>query len=138
MSDATDKPAPRILTDAASRDMARRTRDGQWDFMQQVADQGTIWLCWWNKNRHHDRESAPEDLVICGLIDGMELLGWMKSHKDWWVIGSWSDERYAAPVSLTPAGHEALASRALYDLEPVNGGLVEPGWTCVPAEREAA
>ncbi len=55
--------------------------------------------------------------------------------KDWWVIGDWSDQRYAAPVSLTDAGRAALANREQYDLEPVTGGLVEPGWQATPAPR---
>lgn len=129
---------PREITTPEGREMARRIRDHHWSIMQRVADAGTLWCCWWNKNRHFDaRRPAPADTLVCGLIDGMELLEWMESHTDWWVIGEWSDERYAAPVTLTDAGRAALASRALYDMEPVTGGLVEPGWRATPAEGES-
>jgi hypothetical protein len=112
--------------------------------MERVNDLGTLWICWWNKDRHHERSPLAQypdgsgyrnDLLVCGLIDGMELLEWLHSHKDWWVIGEWSDERYAAPVSLTEAGRLALTEREKYDMEPVTGGLVEPGWIATPTER---
>ena len=48
------------------------------------------------------------------------------------MIGEWSQERYASPVFITSDGRAALATRALYDLEPVEGGLVEPGWQAIP------
>lgn len=125
------------LTSPDQRAMARQMRDHHWRFADRVAAAtGPTWLCWWNKNRHHDTAKAPADLVICGLIDGMELLGWLNSHPDWWIIGEWSAERYAAPVQLTDIGRAALQNRELYDMEPVTGGLVEPGWTCIPAERQ--
>lgn len=132
------KEPRRELNDPHHRETARRMRDWQWKFADRVAWQGTVWVCWWNKNGRHDMKSIellPGDLVVLSLISGMELLEWLGAHKDWWVIGKWSDERYAAPVSLTDAGREALANRHLYDMEPVTGGLVEPGWTTVPAER---
>ena len=106
-----------------------------------------LWICWWNKDRHHkpspraqyaDGSGYRDDLLVCGLIDGMELSEWLNSHKDWWVIGEWSDERYAAPVTLTDAGRVALANRELYDMEPVTGGLAEPGWVATPAKRRVA
>jgi hypothetical protein len=135
------QPQPKKLTSKRHRETARHMRNEQWAFADRVAELGTVWLCWWNKNRHHDTTkdgALPDDLRVSGLIDGMELLEWLNSHKDWWVIGEWSDERYAAPVSLTPAGRAALANRELYDLEPVTGGLVEPGWICVPAPAGSA
>lgn len=126
---------PKQLTSPEWRRTARLMRDSQWKFMDRVDAAGVLWLCWWNKNRHHDESAAPPDLVICGLIDGMELLEWLNNHKDWWVIGEWSAERYAAPVSLTDVGREARRNRDLYDMEPVTGGLVEPGWMAIPEER---
>ncbi len=123
---------PKRLKSRVDRQMARRMRDQQWAFMEKVAKLGTVWVCWWNKDRHHDEKTAPPDLVVCGLINGMELIEWLHSHPDWWVIGEWSDERYAAPVQLTEAGRDALAEREKYDMEPVTGGLVEPGWICTP------
>jgi hypothetical protein len=136
---------PKLLTDKRDREMARRMRDGQWAFADRVAAQGTVWVCWWNKNRHGPSPSAQyadgsgyrDDLLVCGLIDGMELAAWLHSHEDWWVIGEWSDERYAAPVSLTDAGRVALANREAYDMEPIEGGLAEPGWQAIPTERTA-
>jgi hypothetical protein len=125
---------PKQLTSDDNRAMARRMRDTQWAFMEKVNRLGTVYVCWWNKNRRHDdTQPLPEDLQVCGLIDGLELLAWLKSHPDWWTIGAWSKERYAAPVSLTGAGRRALRQRSRYDMEPVTGGLVEPGWIASPA-----
>lgn len=125
---------PRRLKSKRDRQMARRMRDQQWGVMERVERIGTLWICWWNKNSHHDERRArlPADLHVCGLIDGVELLEWMKSHDDWWEIGEWNDGRYAAPVRLTDAGRAALADRSRYDMEPVTGGLVEPGWIATP------
>lgn len=109
--------------------------DGYWEFMDLVARHGTLWACWWNKNGHHAPENRPTDLYVCGLIDGCELREWLNRHEDWWVIGEWSDERYAAPVSLTDTGRAALANREQYDMEDVTGGLVEPGWVATPLPR---
>ena len=55
---------------------------------------------------------------------------------DWTIIGEWSGERYARPVHITAAGLEALENRRLYDMEPVRGGLVEPGWQAVPLPEQ--
>jgi hypothetical protein len=140
----TARMVPKLLSDKRDREMARRMRDRQWEFAERVAAQGTVWVCWWNKNGHHgpspsaqyaDGSGYRDDMLICGLIDGMELAGWLHSHEDWWIIGEWSDERYAAPVSLTDAGRSALANREAYDLEPVEGGLVEPGWQAIPEPK---
>jgi hypothetical protein len=128
---APAKQKPRVLKRKKDREQARRMRDQQWRFAERVAAAGTLWVCWWNKNRHHDKD-VPSDLMVCGLIDGCELLEWLGTHPDWWDIGEWSDERYAAPVRLTDAGRAALASRHLYDMEPVTWGMVEPGYQAVP------
>lgn len=137
---------PKRLTSKRDRENARRTRDRQWAVMERVAAlaPAPLWVCWWNKNRHHspspeaqyaDGSGFRNDLLVCGLIDGCELAGWLNSHKDWWIIGEWSDERYAAPVTLTDAGRAALANRERYDMEPVTGGLVEPGWIARPEHK---
>ena len=113
--------------------MAWRIRDGQWRFMERVASAGTLWWCNW------DKRGLPEGADECrmGLISGMELAAWIHTHSDWWEIGAWDDARYAMPVALTAAWHDALAHLALYDAEPVTGGLVEPGWACVPALEDS-
>jgi hypothetical protein len=35
---------PKRLTDRTMRMIARRERDGQWEFMERVAREGTEWL----------------------------------------------------------------------------------------------
>ena len=126
---------PRVLTSESHREMARRKRDRHWAFADRVLKHGTVWVRWWGKKpRHQSNEPLPDDLEVLGLISGLELLGWLNSHKDWWEIGEWCDERYAAPVCLTDEGRQALQNREQYDMEPVVGGLVEPGWQCIPAE----
>lgn len=121
---------PKLLTDPQDRDMARRMRDGQWKFMERVAREGTVHVSTWNKYR---LEEQPNELLL-SLISGMELSEWITKHLDWFVLGPQEKVRYTQPVSLTGAGRVALANRHLYDMEPVTGGLVEPGWQAVPAE----
>jgi hypothetical protein len=128
---------PRELTDDAARQRARWTRDRHWEIAARIAEADPLWVCWWNKNRRHDAANTPDDLLVCSLIDGMEIMEWLNSHAEWWSIGEWSDERYAAPVTITAAGRAALDDREQYDMEPVTGGLVQPGWTCIPAPRAA-
>lgn len=130
----TEKQEPRKLESPEHREMARAARNHDWEIADRIAARGTMWFCWWNKNRRH-REPYPDDLLVCGLIDGMEILGWLQSHPDWWEIGKWDDTRYAAPVTITAAGRAALAERDKYDMEPVLGGLVEPGWQAIPLPR---
>jgi hypothetical protein len=130
---------PHILETDEDRRMARRMRDWQWSFMDRVNREGTVWVCWWNKNRRHDeRSNLPDDLLVLSLMTGAELAGWLNSHADWWEIGEWSDERYAAPVSLTDAGRAAIVNRHRYDMEFVEVGLVEPGWKALPTEGAAS
>lgn len=123
---------PVFHEDPEHRGMARTIRDRQWLFADRVAEAGTLWFCWWDKARRHEGK-AQSDLWVSGLIDGMEILGWLEAHPDWWVIGEWDDARYAAPVIITDAGRNALANRDAYDLEPVDWGLVEPGHRAIPA-----
>ena len=130
---------PKHLTDDGARERARWTRDYQWKFADLAAEHGTLWFCWWDKARRHDNvEARPADLWVDGLLTGMEMLDWLRRHEDWWIIGKWDDARYAAPVTITDAGRAALAEREKYDMEPVYGGMVEPGWQCIPAERATA
>lgn len=130
----TTPKEPRWLDDPEAQKRARFIRDRQWETLERIADCDPLYICWWDKaGRHRDRDRRPEDLKVCGLIDGMELLQWLNAHPDWREIGEWSDERYAAPVWITEAGRAALANREPYDREPVVGGLVEPGWQTIPA-----
>lgn len=114
--------------------IARRIRDEHWLFMERCAEHDPLWYCVWNKTRQPELPDEWRD----ALVNGMELLDWVNRHPDWFVVGEWDDDRYARPYRLTAAGHAALADRALYDMEPVYGGLVEPGWQCIPAAPDHA
>ena len=125
-----------ILTGPAQRRSARHDRDRQWRTLELIAEHNPLYICWWNKNRRHDRAKAPPDLLVCSLITGSSIAGWLHTHPNWVTIGEWDDARYAAPAWITPAGTEALANRHLYDMEPVEGGMIEPGWLCTPLEPD--
>jgi hypothetical protein len=125
---------PKKLTNASARRTARVMRDDQWRFMEMVADHGTLWFCNWNKS---GRDEAADELRT-SLIGGMNIGAWIDAHPDWFVVGEWSDARYAMPVQLTDAGRAALADRAPYDMEPIMGGMVEPGWTAIPSAQQHA
>jgi len=112
---------------------ARYARDEQWCFMERVALLGVLWWCIWNKGGRPEQDDEKRDC----LVAGMERQEWMQTHPDWWTIGEWDEIRYARPVRLTEEGYSALANRHLYDMEPVTGGLVEPGWSAVPAAANA-
>lgn len=122
---------PKNLRSKTEREIARYVRDGQWAFMERIQAVETLWFCVWNKNRHHQKPYPP-DLWVCCLMTGMDYLDWMKQHKDWFKVGRWSEKRYAVPVRLTDAGRKALTERGEYDMEPINGGLCEPGFTVIP------
>ena len=123
---------PKLLTDDASRSMARRIRDRQWRTLERIAEHNPLYICWWDKRGVHKGDNLPADLEVHGLIDGSELAGWLRAHPEWTVVGEWSDDRYACPVSITEAGRVALENRGPHDLEPVVSGLVEPGWQAIP------
>ena len=131
----TDTIAPKILDSPKHQARARHIRNRQWETLERIADHNPLWICWWDKDRRHKKtDDQPDDLIVHGLITGVELAQWLQSHQDWTVVGDWCEERYAAPVWITDAGRDALANRDRYDMEPVLGGLVEPGWQCTPAE----
>lgn len=123
---------PKQLTSDWERQIARNIRNSQWRMMERIAEHGTLWFCVWNKYR----KPEAEDEMRCGLIDGLEKLEWVRAHPDWFMEGEWSEARYAFPIRLTDAGRTALTERELYDMEPVQGGLVEPGWIAVPLAAE--
>ena len=129
---------PRLLTDDAARRRARWVRDRQWKALERIAQCNPLYICFWDKNKHHTAPE-PDDLMVCGLIDGMELGHWItKQHPDWVRIAELSSYPCAYPVYITDQGRAALANRAAYDLEPVFGGLVEPGWQAIPVEVQPA
>lgn len=126
--------SPIEKNDPESRALARRMRDRQWEFADKVLEHGTVWFCWWDKAHRH-ASPYPSDLYVTCLISGVEMLTWLNSHKDWWIIGDWDDAKYAAPVQLTDAGRASLKDRSRYDHEPVFYGFVEPGFSTIPAEK---
>jgi hypothetical protein len=102
--------------------------------MERCAEHNPLWFCVWNKGGRPEASDEWRD----GLITGMEIQAWMARHRDWFKIGRWNEKRYARSIRLTNAGRAALANRADFDMEPVFGGLVEPGWQCVPAKPRVA
>ncbi len=120
---------PKRLTNKSSRDMARRVRDYHWEIMEKIAANGALRVCLWDKKR---LEEQPGE-VRMGLISGMEWMNWVRRHRNWFVVSRKHDERDAFVMKLTTAGRQALRDRAKYDMEPVEGGLVEPGWIAVPS-----
>ena len=125
----------RTLTDPAARQMARRMRDRHWEILELIAQHNPLYICWWDKDQRHGRHDPRNLLVLC-LITGSELTAWLRAHPDWTNVGEWEPERCAVPVWITDAGRQALRHREQYDTEPVQGGMVEPGWECIPAGPE--
>lgn len=124
----TKQNKPKRLISKSQRESARYTRNFQWKFTERVAQHNPLWFCVWNK------EKRPElaDEMRCCLLSGMDIMEWLKAHKDWFKVGRWSKKRYAVSVRLTNAGRRALAERDKYDMEDVYGGLVEPGYVVKP------
>lgn len=145
---------------------ARRERDAQWEFMERVAREGVVWMCPWDKYHKHGPRcpgicassrfipegdgwkcaqcgrviaTIPDDHVyVFGLIGSNELFGWLAAHKDWWKRGRWSEKRCARSIRITEAGRKALMNRMLYDMEPIHGGMVEPGYIVTPWPQKKA
>lgn len=129
----TKKQPPRDIShEPHGPKMARAIRDGQWALLEKAATHDPLIWCWWDKAGRY-RNGVPANVHLTGLIGSMEDLAWFKRHPDWLVIGEWDDAVYGAPIRITDAGRAALANRALYDMEPVEGGMVEPGWICTPS-----
>lgn len=146
------------------RKFARAERDSQWRFMERVAREGVVWMCPWDKyHRHGPRcrcesktfkplgeqwqcaycktvvDRVPDDGVyVFGLLGANEFFHWLDSHKDWWKRGRWSEKRCARSIRITDAGREALKNRHLYDMEPIHGGMVEPGYIVRPLPAKKA
>lgn len=159
---------PKRLTDRRSRLHARAERDAQWEFMERVVREGIVWMCPWDKHKVHGvrcinkwcesrtfnpqtnghfqcahckavMAQVPDDRVyVFGLIGSNELFHWLDSHKDWWKRGRWSEKRCARSIRITDAGRTALTNRDRYDMEPIFGGMVEPGYLVTPWPRKRA
>ena len=137
---------------------ARYTRDSQWELMERIAREGVVWICPWDKHRRHGQRCSnhwcrarvtdsecpscklparPDDGVyVFGLIGSNELFQWLQNHKDWFKRGPWVEKRCARSLRLTAAGLAALSDREPYDMEPIHGGMVEPGYIVVPWPRK--
>lgn len=102
--------------------------------MERCAKHDPLWFCVWNKRRLPEQ---ADEWRAC-LMTGMDKFEWMDKHPEWFVRGYWDDDRYAIPVQLTDAGREALENRELYDMEPVSGGFVEPGYVVTPLPPSTA
>jgi hypothetical protein len=124
---------PKRLTDRTMRMIARRERDGQWEFMERVAREGIVWMCPWDK---YGRHKNGDGVYVFGLIGSNEFYHWLGSHKDWWIRGRWSEKRCARSIRITQAGRKALKNREKYDMEPIFGGMVEPGYVVTPWPRK--
>lgn len=151
---------PKRLTNRTSRMIARHERDSQWEFMERVAREEIVWMCPWDKYKKHGprcpgicafsrfipegdqwkcaqcgrvMSSIPDDGVyVFGLIGSNEFFHWLDSHEEWWNRGRWSERRCARSIRITEVGRKALADREQYDMEPIFGGMVEPGYVVTP------
>lgn len=121
---------PKRLTDRNSRRFARSQRDSQWAFMERVVREGIVWMCPWDK---HERHKDGDGVYVFGLLGSGEFYHWLDSHKDWWNRGRWSEKRCASSIRITEAGRKALENRGSYDMEPIYGGIVEPGYVVIPS-----
>lgn len=124
---------PKRLTDRTMRMIARRERDGQWEFMERVAREGIVWMCPWDK---YGRHKNGDGVHVFGLLGSNEFYHWLDSHKDWWIRGRWSEKRCARSIRITDVGRRALKNRDKYDMESIFGGMVEPGYVVTPWPRK--
>jgi hypothetical protein len=119
----------RRITSLLSRQIARRVLDGHWDFVRRLARQGVIHVCLWNKYRH--KEGRNEDRH--GLIDGLELMEFVRQHRAWFGYGAYDRQRNTFPMWLTERGRRAVSTHADRP-QIVLGGLVEPGYQVMPID----
>jgi hypothetical protein len=123
---------PRRLNTRYHRESARRHRDFDWAFMRRIARQGIVHYSPWNKNRLPTGRNEYRD----GLIGGLEWWGWVKRHRTWFCWSAWDPQRQTYAFSLTRIGKKiARRPPRRFDLEPVYGGLVEPGYREDPILR---
>ena len=127
-----DKEPPKDLSGKKMwTELARKIRDHQWEMMEKMERFGTLYIDPWNRGRR----DQLEDEERFGLLGWMETGTWFEDHEDWFIIGDWDEELRAWPYQITDAGRAALQDRERYDMEPVRGGLVEPGWQATPEAK---
>ena len=141
----SEKKPPKDLTGELHwRETARRIRDRQWQIMETAAANGDeVRICPWDKKRwvpgKGDCRLEPEaGEYRFSLMGFMETFAWFDGdHPDWFTVdeADWNDERATHLYRITDAGRQALQERERYDMEPVKGGMVEPGWQAVPLPR---
>jgi hypothetical protein len=119
----------RRLTETVSRQIARRTLDGHWNFMRRLARQGVVHVCIWNKYGHKEQRNEYRH----GLIDGLELMDFVRQHRPWFGYGAFDRSRNTFPMWLTPRGRSALRTCADRP-QMILGGLVEPGYQVMPID----
>lgn len=117
------------LTDKLDREAARRTLDGHWDFVRRLAREGIVHFCVWNKYHHKEQRNEARH----GLIDGLEVLEFVRQHRPWFGSGAYDLKRNTRPMWLTARGRRALRRQAGRP-EMVYGGLVEPGYKAMPLD----
>jgi len=101
--------------------------------MERIFECRVLWYCCWNKRHLPEAQDEMRD----DLMSGMDILDWIRKHRRWFLKGKWNEERYAFPIRLTRLGKEAMFKRERqYDMEPIHGGLVEPGFIVVPAPQK--
>ncbi len=124
---------PRLLASKSYREAARRIRDGQWRHMEDLRESGgEYWRAFGGEG------NVPAGVVFFGFLLWQDMAAWLHEHHDWFNIGDFDTARGANPIALTAAGLRALENRQLYDMDPVFGGAVEPGWTAIPTPSPAA
>lgn len=100
-----------------------------WDFVRRLARQGVVHFCVWNKYHHKEQRNEARH----GLIDGLEVLDFVRQHRPWFGRGAYDRKRNTFAMWLTARGRIALRSRT-DRAEMVFGGLVDPGYQVMPMD----
>lgn len=117
------------LSDIGARQVARRVLDGHWNFVRRLAREGVVHVCIWNKYHHKTRRNEQRH----GLIDGLELMEFVRQNRAWFGMGAYDRGRNTFPMWLTDRGRKALRTRADRP-QLVLGGLIEPGFQVMPID----
>jgi hypothetical protein len=119
----------RKLTGTFARQVARRKLDGHWNFVRRLDHEGVVHVCLWNKYHHKE---ARNEKRFC-LMSGMDLMEFVRQHRSWFGYGAYDRARNTFPIWLTPAGRDALRTKADRP-QLLLGGLVEPGYEVIPSD----